>query len=201
MLEEYRDLIGSVFDWIYWPFLFLSFVVCKDANVRWTLFILGAYTSFAKFMVLIVMPIFEMPGVTFHVVQIVIHVFLIRSLIIFRPIVSLKIGGVFARIPVFGPLVEVVLPAVYPVKFYMAELAIRRVCYAFVVSHSLVVCHYFMFYAGAFEAGAVYEMLGIYRLALWDLALAVHCVGLSLELLLLLALIIAGCKNRFLLKV
>lgn len=204
MLEEYRALIGEIYRGAFWLLTIASFYFCKDANVRWTLFIIGGFSIFTEVIVAFVMPvIFAVVkwGWIYHVIQIFIYVALIKSLIIFRPLITLKIGNLIAKIPVIGYWINMVLPARYKAKIFMAELAMRRICYAFVFSHSLVICHYIMFAFGAFEPGALYEMIGLYQLALWDLALAVHSVGLTLELLLLLALTIAGCKKRFFLKV
>lgn len=200
MLEEYRALIGQVYNMVYWPFILISFVLCKDANVRWTLFILGGFSLLAKFVSLILIPKLGFPGWLHHVAQIFVYLSLIRTLIIFRPLVSLKVGRVLAKIPLVGFWLATVLPSQYPAKIFMAELAIRRLCYAFVVSHSIVLLHYLMYYCGALKAGGLYEKLGVYQLALWDMALAVHTVAMSLELLLLLSLVITGCKYRWTIK-
>lgn len=196
MLLEYKATLGIIYLWAYWPLLLIALVLTKDANVRWALLIFSGVTAFSPFAAFIVR-FFELSGVWYHVSQFFAALLVVKVMIIYRPCISYVVGKKLAGLPIVGNWFAIVLPAYAVWKIFPAELALRRVFIAYCWAQGLAIAHYLMFAAGLMSRNGLFEQIGIGKRFFWDVAFSLNAVLTLLELLLLLSLVLAGCRSRW----
>lgn len=199
-MKEHLAIVADIYSLAFWPLLFVGFFISKDANVRWTLAIFAVLNMVGYIISLAVKPLGGMYGWIYHVAMIISALLVVKVIVIFRPLISKKVGPYLGKIPVIGHALSCLLPDTYPAKIYPEELAISRLYMGYVFTHTLVLCHYGFYAVGAFEPGGLYQRIGLYKRALFDAAYAVHLIIMLLELLLLSALIVKGLRARLVLR-
>ena len=199
MLAEYIGILGKIYFFCYWPFLITAFLLARDANIRWSLLIF-MFAAGASHLAGYVQRTTGISGVYYHLSQVVIGVLVVKVLIVFRPLISLRIGSWLGTLPVCGVLLSHALPAHYSWKIFPAELALRRVFKGYVAAHSLAIIHYVVNSLGFTAKHGFLQSIGLDGRSLWDCSFLHYSLLTLLELLLLFSLVLSGIKSRSAMK-